>query len=127
MTKLPSFDELRKMAIESPEKLDELLERETAKIIEAAPAHLKERMNGLQFQIEAQRRISKNPVDRMVRIFRMMNESFFELNEALRPFRPQAVQEPVKKQTLAPNAMILDFPKVNSAEEAGSEASKKYH
>ena len=87
MSKFPDFDTLRQLAKENPESLQALLDKETASIMAQCPPRLRPRLEGLQFRIEGQRRLAKNPMDSLLRIYGMMNQSFEELNDALAPFR----------------------------------------
>ncbi len=77
---LPDFDTLMRMAKEKPEDLENLLRNEVNKLISSAPDEHYNRLKGLQFQIDTQRMLAKNPVDSCVRISKMMNESFSDLN-----------------------------------------------
>ena len=83
---LPDFDTLRYLAEHSPEEVERILRANIAQIFENAPAKHLRRLKGLQFQIDAQRQLSKNPMDSCVQISRMMHDSFIELNTVLNNF-----------------------------------------
>jgi hypothetical protein len=80
---LPEFDELAEMARQDPEGLETLRQRLCNELIEQAPPHVQRRLRGLQFQIDAQRRLAKTPLQACMRISDMMHESFAELRAAL--------------------------------------------
>ncbi|MDX2370801.1 MAG: DUF3135 domain-containing protein [Colwellia sp.] len=80
---LPDFNTLRELAENSPDKLELILRENIAILIEKTSGSHRRRLLGLQFQIDVQRRLAKNPVDSCVRISQMMHDSFIELNRAL--------------------------------------------
>ena len=84
---LPDFDTLKYLNEHSPEKVECILRANIAQIFENASGKNLRRLKGLQFQIDAQRQLSKNPMDSCLRVSRMMHDSFLELNAALRTFR----------------------------------------
>lgn len=117
MSKFPDFDTLKQLAEDNPASLQALLDRETASIMSKCPARLRPRLEGLQFQIEGQRRLAKNPMDSLLRIYGMMNQSFEELNDALAPFRDYQENDPqgfsgFNKQSSKKSAKssVLHFP-----------------
>lgn len=83
MTELPSFDELMKMYKSSPEALEALRLKLIEEVILSAPEEKQQRLRGLQFQIDAQRSMAKNPIDATIRISRMLQDSFVKLRAAL--------------------------------------------
>jgi hypothetical protein len=83
---LPDHKTLRELAENSPDKLELILRENVAEIIEKSSGSRRRRLQGLQFQIDVQRRLAKNPLDACIRISRMMHEAFLELNNALKPF-----------------------------------------
>lgn len=82
-TRWPSFDELKQLAEHSPEKLEQLRSDEIERVIARAPETMKRRLRGLQFQIDCQRRLHKNPLASCIAISRMMRDSLQQLNAAL--------------------------------------------
>ena len=84
---LPDFDTLRYLNEHSPEKVERILRANIELIFENAPKEQLRRLKGLQFQIDAQRQLAKNPMDSCVRLSRMMHDSFLELNAALNNFQ----------------------------------------
>lgn len=83
---LPDHKILRELAENSPDKLELILRANIAALIEQTSGNHRRRLQGLQFQIDAQRQLAKNPVDSCIRISRMMHESFLELNRSLTNF-----------------------------------------
>jgi len=95
---LPDHKTLRELAENSPEKLELILRANIAALIEKTSGNHRRRLQGLQFQIDVQRQLAKNPVDSCVRISRMMHDSFIELNRALTNFnKNQAVCDKKKE------------------------------
>jgi len=80
---LPDHKTLRELAENSPDKLELILRTNIATLIDKSSGSQRRRLQGLQFQIDVQRKLAKNPVDSCVRISRMMHDSFIELNSAL--------------------------------------------
>ena len=76
---LPSFETLRKMALENPDALERLRQQHVKAAIESAPAAYRQRLEGLQFQIDAQRRLAKTPVASCLTISKMMHDSLHQL------------------------------------------------
>ncbi|MFT5083290.1 MAG: hypothetical protein ACI9Y1_001331 [Lentisphaeria bacterium] len=81
--KWPPFDELVVLARHAPEQLEELREREVAKIIEQAPSEMRRRLHGLQFKINCQRILHPAPLGSCVAISKMMYKSLESLNSLL--------------------------------------------
>lgn len=109
MKELPPFEELTRLAKEDPEELERLRQREVNKLIDQAPERLKKKLQGIQFKVDSQRRIAKNPMDSCIRISNLMKESFenlrVALNEASNLTTPTA---PTKKGEVPPKN-IIDF------------------
>jgi len=76
---LPSFERLREMALNDPESLERLRKEYVDSAIKAAPVEYRSRLEGLQFQIDGQRRLSKNPMAACINISKMMHESLHQL------------------------------------------------
>lgn len=109
MSDFPDFDRLVKLAKEDPEALERFRLEQVENLIEQAPEAYQPRLRGLQFQIDAQRRIHKDsPMGSCMKISQMMHESFAELRTWLNaitgandPLRGQmdAFQEEPKEST----------------------------
>jgi hypothetical protein len=82
------FDYLSELYQTDPEQFEALRAKEIEKLIEGASAQNKKRLQGLQFQIDAKRKIhADSPIGSCIAISKMMQESFgnlrFHLNQAL--------------------------------------------
>ena len=109
---LPDFNTLRQMAEQNPAALERLRLEKINNLIESAPEAYRHRLRGLQFQIDAQRRIAKNPLQSCLNISRMMHDSFHKLREKLH----EATQGNVLEASLSEScdrlkgAQIIAFP-----------------
>ena len=83
---LPDHKTLSELAENSPEQLEFILRENINALIETTSGSHKRRLQGLQFQVDVQRKLAKNPIDSCIRISRMMHDSFLELNRALANF-----------------------------------------
>ena len=79
----PDFDRLRYLIDHSPEEVERIFRGNIELIFKKASENELRRLRGLQFQIDAQKRLAKSPMDCCVRMSRMMHDSFIELNDAL--------------------------------------------
>lgn len=80
---LPDIDQLMSLAKNDPEGLERLRLEHIEALINSAPETIQRRLRGLQFQIDCQRRLHKNPLSACVSISKMMMDSLHRLNEAL--------------------------------------------
>lgn len=80
---LPDFDTLVSMHQTDPEALEQLRTELTNELFDKAPAHLRRRLQGLQFRINMELRRAKTPEARCVRLSTLMHDSFMELHESL--------------------------------------------
>lgn len=115
MSDFPSFDTLLKMAKERPEELERFRQEQVELLISQAPEQQQRRLRGLQFQIDAQRKLhSDSPMGSCMKISQMMHESLAELrvwlngitgtNDALRTDMDSLQNEPKVA------AKVLTFP-----------------
>jgi len=110
----PDFDTMKQMAEQDPEALERLRQEHVDKIISNAPEQYQARLKGIQFQVDSQRQISKNPVQSCIKISQMMHESFNELREQLNRFTHDSSSslienlEDVQQET--ESADIIAFP-----------------
>ena len=96
----PDFDKLMHLAKTDPQKLDKMLAEKVDALIDSAPERMRNRLRGLQFEIDCHRKIQKNSFDACRKISEMMQDSLRELNFALNtPYNERKEQEP--KQTKA--------------------------
>lgn len=86
-SRLPSFDEMKTMAQEQPEALENLRRRLTAELIDNAPQSHRRRLEGLAFVIEAECRKARNPMQACIRLSQMMHDSLVELKTSLELLR----------------------------------------
>lgn len=105
MIKIPSVEELSRMAVEEPEKLEALQTAMNKQLIESAPEHLRLRMEGLLWKVTAERRRHTNPLARCMAVSKLMMESLAELNVLLNG-APDDGRVPEESET----ADILKFP-----------------
>lgn len=103
-SRLPSFDEMRIMAQEHPDALEQLRKALTAELIENASPSRRRRLEGLAFVIEAECRKARNPMQACIRLSQMMLDSLVELNASL---DMQKASTPTEK----PTASVLPFGK----------------
>jgi hypothetical protein len=80
---LPDFDALCELAETDPGQLDILQKEMNAQFIESAPDAVKQRLRGILFQIDMQRRLAKNPMHLCWKISEMMHESVLNLRDVL--------------------------------------------
>lgn len=108
LTALPSFDELKAMAAERPEELENLRKRMTDQILSDAPAERRRRLEGIVFKIDAERRRSKNPLQACIRISQMMMDSVTDLRDAVNMLGANPAAQPVQ-QDAPRSADIVEF------------------
>lgn len=94
---LPEFETLVAMAKTDPAGLEALRVQLCEELIVSAPDATQRRLRGLQFQIDAQRRLAKTPLQACQRISEMMHESFAELRLALNDL--SGTEAPLSKRT----------------------------
>lgn len=102
---LLNFDELMHLASHDPEKLESLRKTWISNTINSAPKHNQRRLRGLQFQIDAARELSHNPISSCLRISSMMHEQFSKLRQALNQDDDQNIT-----QDKIETAAVLPFP-----------------
>ncbi|MGM0571757.1 DUF3135 domain-containing protein [Marinobacter sp.] len=88
---MPTFERLRTLAERDPAGFETLRSELIEDCIsQSSPCH-QSRLRGLQFVIDARRRVAGSPVKALVEIQAMMYDSFLELRLALRGQRRPAV------------------------------------
>lgn len=92
-SKLLDFDSLVEMAQKSPEKFESLRIRMIKEVIDGARGTCKQRLEGLQFNIDMEVRRAKTPMAGCIKISQMMHESLAQLRALLdvsnAPTKPQ--------------------------------------
>lgn len=114
---MPTFDELRDLAQRDPEGFESLRAELIEDCIRRSSGRNQRRLRGLQFVIEARRRVASNPMKALLDIQAMMHDSFLSLQQALsvqqRPSTPSTPSEP----SVPTGARVLKFrPSLSSVE-----------
>jgi hypothetical protein len=71
---------LSKLARDDPQAFESFRREFLQSFIENAPERLKPRLNGLQFRVDHERRLSRSALGSTVRIYELMWKSFLRLN-----------------------------------------------
>ena len=79
----PDFDEMLVLAKTNPQKLDDLLKAKVDRLIDSAPTRIQNRLRGIQFEVDCQRKINKSSYEACRKISEMMHDSLMELNRVL--------------------------------------------
>lgn len=103
IAELPSFDTLRYLAEHDPDRLERLRRVLTERLISRAPERSKQRLRGLQFEIEARVSIAPNPIAACVALSSMMHTTFGHLARALNNWQDDEPPPPLR------DAVILAF------------------
>lgn len=69
------FDRMMKMAKDDPEAFERLRQKMIDEVINEAPEANKRRLIGLQWRVDQERRLAKNPLNACIRISDLMWES----------------------------------------------------
>lgn len=83
---LPNFDTLMDLASRDPDGLEHLRICLIRDFIDRAPDNQRQRLKGLQFTIDMERRKAKNPVQSCMRMSQMMHERVTDLCDSLNDF-----------------------------------------
>lgn len=100
---MPTFDELRDLAQRDPEGFEVLRAKLIHDCISQSSRSNQRRLRGMQFVIEARRRVAGSPMKALLDIQAMMYDSFLDLQQAL--LAQQSSSEP----SVATSARILEF------------------
>ena len=103
MTKLLSFDEMKDMAANEPERFEEYRQEIINNFIAGLPVDKQERARQWQWRIEQRTRNIENPLVRLEIIYSEMMTSFIELNDMLNHGIPPQGKSRKK------DAKVLDF------------------
>lgn len=104
------IDEWQRLAREDPGEFERRRQAEIESLILQAPPEHRERLRGLQFRIDLERRRAKTALACAVRLQSMMWEHFGHLREALLRLAGEAPSKPVGHT----GAQILPFRKRGS-------------
>lgn len=77
-----NFEAWAKLARENPEEFERRREQEIREVIDARP-DLRHRLAGLQFRIDAERKLARTPLKACLRISTLMWNSFYDLKDRL--------------------------------------------
>ncbi|MGM0433561.1 MAG: DUF3135 domain-containing protein [Pseudomonadota bacterium] len=100
---MPTFDELRELAQRDPEGFEALRAELIEDCIRSSSECNQHRLRGLQFEVDAQRRVAGSPMKALLDIQGMMYDSFLELQQAL------LMRQCPSEQCAPTSARILDF------------------
>lgn len=99
------FDQLMELAQSDPQALEHYRQQQVAAVINGAPQYLRSRLEGLQFQIDAQRTLHSSPIGACLKLSQMMQDSFHQLQDLLGGVadgKPITTQEPPKSAKVLP-------------------------
>ena len=115
-TALPSHEALSQLACEDPQAFEALRDELVARYIRNAPERIQPRLYGIQFRVDAIRRLSRSPLGALVKIQAMMWSSFLRLDEELQDFARSAGyrargcgKQPGLHRVPAGSARIIEF------------------
>jgi len=80
---LPSFDHLKDLNIADPDAFEILRNELINNYIESTSTQRKQRLIGLQFQINSRRDLSTNPMHSCIALSKMMHETFWDMRCSL--------------------------------------------
>lgn len=103
---LPNFEHMLDLAQNDPEALERLRLDMVRDAINSAPESDRQRLHGLQFQIDGQRLVSKTPMQACIEISKMMHQSLHQLKTFL---DGHTGESPLPQSETKP-AKILSFP-----------------
>jgi len=104
------FDEWHALNKESPEKFELKRKQACQQFIQNAPLKYQQRLKGLLFQIDMQRRKSANPMDSCIRLSGLMWDSFYDLFDKVKILSEQSnrkIKPDYTQQTAAQPAFKL--------------------
>ena len=109
--RLPAFDVLVAMARNDPEGLETLRRSLTEAVIDAARTeHTKNRLKGLQFRVDMERKRASTPLGATIRISEMMCRSLADLHRSMvEPYSGSTDREETAGNARV-SATVLGFP-----------------
>ncbi|MBL3827318.1 MULTISPECIES: DUF3135 domain-containing protein [Marinobacter] len=99
---MPTFDELKYLAHRDPEAFEKLRQELIDDSIFSSSKRLQHRLRGLQFTIDARRRIASSPIKALLDIQRMMYDSILSLQQVVR-----CKKEPSESAVRKPKGVLL--------------------
>lgn len=91
---LPGFDTLRYLAEHDPDRLELLRNALTEMLILRSPAESRQRLRGLQFQINARVKLARTPIAACLAVSSMMHETLSQLQRTLCDGPEEAIPDP---------------------------------
>ncbi len=107
------FDYWSALAEQDPDGFEQLRTQTIAKLIDSSSEHTRQRLRGLQWQIDCTRDLNNNPLGACVAVSRMMWETYERLNQTLAQISRAGAAEPASASPL--NATVLPFKAVREA------------
>ena len=107
---LPDFDTLTRLARDDPQAFESLRHDMVEDFIEHAPANRQARLRGLQFRVDAVRRLAKSDLGAAVKIYEMMWHSFRQLANEWDNLRLPVDRRPTSGNAPARDAKVLPMP-----------------
>lgn len=123
---LPSHDLLARLARDDPKAYEALRQELVDGFIASAPAHIRQRLRGVQFRVECVRRLSRSALGSTTKTYEMMWASFLgldgnlqELAQLKQGYIAARSASPASARRAALRARVLDFrPRTARAAEA---------
>jgi len=114
------FDYWCELAKQDPEAFEQAREQEISNYIGTLnDESAQERLRRLQWRVEMERKLSKNPMDSAVRLYDMMwdsvSKNYEALQELAKEFTPPA-ERSVSESTIRTKAKVLKFKKEEEAD-----------
>jgi hypothetical protein len=116
MIELPSHEFLSELALNDPQAYETLRSELINRFINSAPAEIKSRLLGIQFQVDGIRQISKSTLGSTLGVYKLMWQSFDRLNQVWHEFNELKSnctgthgKMPVTEPLPVRNAKILEF------------------
>lgn len=93
---LPAFDTLLDLARHDPEALERLRQRLCEQVIERAADSSRERLRGLVWRLDQERRRARTPLAACLRLHNLMLDSLQRLDAAFNDDQPSPPRPPAK-------------------------------
>ncbi|GAB4392317.1 MAG: hypothetical protein Tsb005_05850 [Gammaproteobacteria bacterium] len=106
------FEEWTKLAQEDPQAFEKRREEAINSLISTAPLHMHKRLHGLQFEIDAHCQVAKNPLDRCLKVYKMMWEKAVGeggLVDAMNALNRKTHSNTLLKKPMSHNAKVINF------------------
>jgi len=94
--KLPSFDDMVEMAKNDPDAFEAMRIEAIESTINSAPNASQRRLRGLQFQMDADRKLASSDFDSMIRSNQRLMQSYVELRRVMDSWEPSTEAHPAQ-------------------------------